>query len=96
MITTAGGSASKGPFAVEPHISSFTPTSGPVGTEVKISGTTFTGASKVTFGGVDATSFEVVNDSQVDAIVPSGAKTGPIEITTPGGAGTSATTFTVN
>ena len=96
LITTAGGSASKGPFAVEPHISSFTPTSGPVGTEVKISGTTFTGASKVTFGGVDATSFEVVNDSQVDAIVPSGAKTGPIEITTPGGAGTSATTFTVN
>jgi uncharacterized repeat protein (TIGR03803 family) len=96
VITTAGGSASKGPFAVEPKITSFTPTSGPVGTEVKISGTTFTGASKVAFDGVDATSFEVVNDSQVDAIVPSGAKTGVIEITTPGGTATSTTNFTVN
>jgi hypothetical protein len=45
-----------------------------VGTEVKITGTTFTDASKVTFGGVPATSFEVINDSQVDAIVPKGAK----------------------
>jgi hypothetical protein len=96
VITTAGGSASKGPFAVEPHITSFTPTSGPVGTEVKISGTTFTGASKVAFDGVDATSFEVVTDSLVDAIVPSGAKTGAIQITTPGGTATSTTSFTVN
>ena len=96
VITTAGGSASKGTFAVEPKITSFTPTSGPVGTEVKITGTTFTGTTKVAFGGVDATSFEVVNDSQVDAIVPSGAKTGAIQITTPGGTGTSTTSFTVN
>jgi uncharacterized repeat protein (TIGR03803 family) len=96
VIATAGGSASKGPFAVEPKVGSFTPTSGPVGTEVKISGTTFTGTSKVAFDGIDATSFEVVNDSQVDAIVPSGAKTGVIQITTPGGTGTSTTSFTVN
>jgi uncharacterized repeat protein (TIGR03803 family) len=95
-ITTAGGSASKGPFAVEPKITSFTPTSGPVGTEVTISGTTFTGASKVTFDGVDATSLEVINDSEVKAIVPSGAKTGAIGITTPGGTATSSTNFTVN
>jgi uncharacterized repeat protein (TIGR03803 family) len=96
VITTAGGSASKGPFAVEPKITSFTPTSGPVATEVKISGTTFTGTSKVAFDGVDATSFEVVNDSLVDAIVPSGAKTGAIQITTPAGTATSTTSFTVN
>lgn len=96
VITTAGGAAAKGPFAVDPKITSFTPTSGPIGTEVKISGTTFTGASKVAFGGVDATSFEVVNDSQVDAIVPSGAKTGAIQITTPAGTATSSTNFTVN
>jgi uncharacterized repeat protein (TIGR03803 family) len=96
VIATAGGSASKGAFKVEPHITSFSPTSGPVGTEVIIKGTTFTGASKVAFDGVDATSFEVVNDSQVDAIVPSGAKTGAISITTPGGTGTSGTNFTVN
>jgi len=96
LVTTAGGSASKGPLAIAPKITSFTPTSGAVGTEVKISGTTLTGTSKVTFGGVDATSFEVVNDSQVDAIVPNGAKTGAIAVTTPGGTGTSASDFTVN
>jgi uncharacterized repeat protein (TIGR03803 family) len=96
VITTAGGSASKGPFAVEPKIASFTPTSGPAGTEVKISGTTLTGTSKVTFDGVEATSFEVINDSQVDVVVPSGAKTGTIQVTTPGGTATSTTSFTVN
>lgn len=96
VITTLGGAASKGPFKVEPHISSFSPTSGPVGTEVTISGSTFTGASKVTFDGIDATSFEVINDSEVKAILPSGAKTGPVAITTPGGTATSSTNFTVN
>lgn len=96
VITTAGGSTSKGPLAVEPKITSFTPTSGPVDTEVTISGTTFTGTSKVTFDGVEATSFEVVNDSEVKALVPSGAKTGAIGITTAGGTATSSANFTVN
>lgn len=95
-IATAGGSASKGPFVVDPHIKSFTPTSGPVGTQVTITGTTLTGATKVTFNGVDATSFEVINDSQVDTLVPSGAKTGPITVTTSAGMATSTTNFTVN
>jgi hypothetical protein len=66
-----------------------------VGTEVTISGSTFTGATKVTFGGVAATSFEVITDSEIKALVPSGAKTGPIGVTTPGGTGTSKTDFTV-
>ena len=95
-VTTAGGSATIGPFAVLPNITSFSPTSGTVGTAVTINGTTFTGTSKIVFGDVDASSFEVVNDSQVDAIVPRGAKTGSIQITTPGGTGTSTTSFTVN
>ena len=94
-ITTAGGAASKGPFAVEPHITSFTPTDGPIGTEVTITGTTLTGTSKVTFDGVDASSFEVISDSEVKVIVPAGAKTGKIEITTPGGTATSSTNFTI-
>lgn len=96
VIATSGGAASKGPFAVIPKITSFSPTSGPVGTEVTITGTTFTGASKVTFDGTDATSFEVVNDSEVKALVPTGAKTGPIGIATPGGTAASSTNFTVN
>jgi uncharacterized repeat protein (TIGR03803 family) len=95
-IKTAGGSASKGSFAVDPHITSFTPASGPVGTQVTITGTTFTGTSKVSFGGVDATSFQVINDSEVKASVPTGAQTGPIAITTSAGTATSSTSFTVN
>lgn len=95
-LTTAGGAASIGPFAVLPGIASFSPTSGPVSTAVTIKGTTFTGTTKVAFGSVDATTFQVVNDSQVDAIVPSGATTGAIQITTSAGTATSKTSFTVN
>jgi|HubBroStandDraft_2_1064218.scaffolds.fasta_scaffold24156_1 uncharacterized repeat protein (TIGR03803 family) len=94
-ITTAGGTASFGKFEVVPEIASFSPVSGPVGTSVAITGNSFTGATKLTFGAVSSTSLEVINDTQLDAIVPSGAVTGPIAVTTPGGRGTSKTNFTV-
>ncbi len=95
-ITTPGGvAASLGTFTVVPAVKSFTPTSGPVGTSVTISGTSLTGATSVTFGGVAATSYSVINDEQVDALVPTAAVTGPIAVTTPGGTGTSSTSFTV-
>jgi uncharacterized repeat protein (TIGR03803 family) len=82
-------------FVVIPHIKSFNPTSGKVGTAVVISGTTFTGTTKVTFGGVQATSFTVNSDTQVTATVPTGAVTGKITITTPSGTAVSAGVFTV-
>jgi uncharacterized repeat protein (TIGR03803 family) len=94
-ITTAGGIASFGKFTVVPSITSFNPTSGPVGTSVTITGNSFSKATSVTFGGVAATSFQVISDTQVDALVPTGAVTGPIAVTTAGGTGTSATNFTV-
>jgi uncharacterized repeat protein (TIGR03803 family) len=95
-ITTLGGTAtSPAAFTVLPVITSFSPTSGPVGTAVTISGTSFSGATKVTFGGVAATSLQVINDSQIDALVPAGAVKGPIAVTTPGGTATSSTNFTV-
>ena len=95
-ITTAGGSAtSAASFTVVPSISGFTPTSGPAGTSVAITGHSFTGTTEVTFGGVAATSVQVINDAQVDALVPDGAVTGKIAVTTPGGTATSSTSFTV-
>ncbi len=96
IVTTPGGTAvSATALAVKPLVKSFAPASGPVGTSVTITGNTFTGATDVTFGGVAATSLEVVSDTQVDALVPTGAVTGKIAVTTPAGTGTSTTNFTV-
>jgi uncharacterized repeat protein (TIGR03803 family) len=95
-VTTPGAVLkSNRKFMVTPAILSFTPPSGPVGTSVTITGTSFTGATKVTFGGVQATTFAVNNDSQITATVPTGAVTGKIQVTTPGGVASSATSFTV-
>lgn len=65
-------------------INSFSPSGGPPGTNVTILGTRMTGATAVTFGGASATSFTVVSNSRIDAVVPSNAVTGPICIVTPG------------
>jgi uncharacterized repeat protein (TIGR03803 family) len=95
-VTTPGGTLTSNKiFRVTPAILSFNPTSGSVGTQVTITGTSFTGATKVTFGGVKATTFSVDSNTQITATVPIGAKTGKIQVTTPGGIATSATTFTV-
>jgi uncharacterized repeat protein (TIGR03803 family) len=83
-------------FRVTPTITSFTPPSGPVGTPVMVTGSGLTQTSRVTFGGVLATTFTVNSDTQVTADVPTGAVTGKIAITTSGGIATSMGTFTVN
>jgi hypothetical protein len=80
----------------EPTITSFTPTSGPAGTLVTITGTSLTGTTKVTFGGVAATTFTVKSATQVTAKVPTGAQTGKIGITTNGVTIASSPTYTVN
>ncbi len=77
-----------------PTISSFVPTSGSVGKSVKISGTNFAGTTSVKFNGVNA-SFAVNSSTQITAIVPSGATTGKVSVTTPSGTATSAGSFTV-
>lgn len=77
-----------------PTITAFDPTSGPVGTSVVITGTGFTGASSVTFDGT-ASAFTVDSNTQMAATVPTGATTGPIAVTTPGGTATSSTDFSV-
>jgi PKD repeat protein len=98
-VTTASGTGtSASPFTVTvapaPTIGSFTPTSGPAGTSVDILGTSFTGASAVTFNGAPA-SFTVNSDSELHATVPSGATTGQIAVTTASGTATSSSSFTV-
>jgi uncharacterized repeat protein (TIGR03803 family) len=78
-----------------PLITNLDPTSGPVGTQVGIVGGGFAGAKKVTFGGVKATNFMVASPTLIQAIVPTGAKTGKVVVTTPNGSARSKQTFTV-
>ena len=83
------------PTPALPSIASFTPTLGPVGTTVTITGTGFRGATGVAFGVGQATSFTVDSDTQIRATVPPGAKTGKIQVTAPGGFASSALSFKV-
>ena len=95
VITPSRALKSNRKFLVTPSILSFNPPSGQVGTAVVITGTSFTGATSVSFGGVKAITFTVDSDTQITATVPTGAKTGKIQVKTAGGSATSATSFTV-
>lgn len=62
-------------------ITSFAPTSGPIGTQVTITGTGFTGTTNVRFGTVNAASFTVVNATTITAEVPANAPpTGKVRV----------------
>jgi len=82
--------------AKTPTITSFSPTSGAVGTSISVTGTNLNGATSVSIGGVAATIFSVVSATNVMATVPSAAVTGRISIVTPQGNATSAGNFTVS
>jgi uncharacterized repeat protein (TIGR03803 family) len=58
------------------------PTSGKVGTLIKILGNNLTGASSVTFNGVVAV-FKVVSSFEITATVPGSATTGTVKVITP-------------
>jgi hypothetical protein len=75
------------PDSLAPDIIGFIPTSGTKGTKVFIVGAHFTGATAVSFGGVPATSFRVLHDSVMTAIVGDGA-TGLVRVSTRSGADT--------
>ena len=92
VMVALKGSSSGG---ATPTVTSFSPTSGAVGTSVTITGTNLTGAASVKFNGTAATSFTVNSSTQITTTVPSGATTGTISVTTPSGTGTSSTSFTI-
>lgn len=84
-------------FSVATGLSPFVktlPTSGKVGTSVDILGTNLTGATSVTFNGTAAT-FTVVSSSEITTAVPTGAKTGTVQVSTPSGTLKSNVTFRV-
>jgi uncharacterized repeat protein (TIGR03803 family) len=81
-------------MGLDPFVTFVRPT-GATGGQSQILGQGFTGTTSVTFNGVPATSFTVVSDTYMTAIVPSGATTGPVVVTTPSGPLRSNRNFTV-
>jgi uncharacterized repeat protein (TIGR03803 family) len=78
-----------------PFITFVQPT-GKIGKTAQILGQGFTGTTSVTFNGLSASSFTVVNDTYMTAMVPAGATTGPVVVTTPTGALTSNVNFRIS
>jgi hypothetical protein len=85
-VTTAAGTGTRAGFIYlpPPTITSFSPTSAGTGQTVTITGTNFTGATAVRFGGTAATSFTVVSATSIIAVVGAGA-TGSVSVTTSNG-----------
>lgn len=73
----------------------FVRSTGNVGGPVQILGQGLTGTTGVTFNGIPATAFSVVSDTYLTAVVPGGATTGPVVVTTPGGTLTSNVSFRI-
>jgi len=94
-VTTSGGTATLAEFTFvpPPTITSFTPASAGTGATVTITGTNFTGATTVSFGGTAVTSFNVDSDTSITAVLASGT-TGSATVTTAGGTANSAEIFT--
>lgn len=90
-----GASAIDYVVTTPPAIFSFTPTNGPVGALVTITGNNFIGTTKVDFNGVSATGFVIDSNTQIRAYVPAGATTGLIRVTNPDGVAVSPNIFTV-
>jgi hypothetical protein len=78
-----------------PTVSGIAPTSGPVGTQITITGTNLTGTSAVSINGTACTG--IINDSatQVRATIASGTTTGALALTATAGSVTGGPTFTV-
>lgn len=64
--------------ADSPKVMGFTPESGPPGTLVKIIGENLDSVMAVFFQGVPSLQVEVISNQHVKAVVPEGARTGPI------------------
>jgi hypothetical protein len=75
-----------------PVVSGLSVTSGPTGggTTTTISGSGFTGATAVAFGGIQASDFTVTSDTAITAVAPPAAA-GPVDVTVATANGISAT-----
>lgn len=82
-------------FYLPPVVQGFQPTNGRPGTWVTLFGQNLRGATAVHFGGIPAAFDPPQTNTILRAIVPAGAMTGPIRVTTPGGVYLSTSNFVV-
>lgn len=82
-------------FRVSPQLASFSPAKGKAGDTLTINGKGLIQAINITVGGKAVTVYTVNSDSKLTTKVPTGAKSGRIVVTTPGGKATSSAVFTV-
>ena len=72
------------PVVPAPTISSLSASAGAAGDKITLTGTNFTNASGVTFGGIAAASFVVKDASTIEAVLGTGGS-GDVVVSTPGG-----------
>ena len=94
VVEPGGNLVSPQTFKITPVLKTFAPPSGAVGTQVVLTGTSFLQTTAVKFGTKTAT-FTVDSDTQITTTVPTGAVTGKISVTTPGGTASSTGNFIV-
>jgi uncharacterized repeat protein (TIGR01451 family) len=93
IVTPAGSAFSPNNFVIAPTISGFSPAFGPVGTAVTITGVNLNASTPtVKFNGVAASTLSVT-PTQVIAVVPVGATSGRISLTTSDGSDITGTAF---
>jgi RHS repeat-associated protein len=101
VVVTVGGLSTPGvnfTVLLMPTISSLSPTYGGAGTSVTITGTNYgatQGSSVVSFNGTNASSITSWSNTQIVALVPSGATTGAVSVTVSTITSTSNPTFTI-
>jgi len=78
-----------------PEITSFTPSSGPVGTVVTVTGTGFDGVTSVKIGRKALITVNGVDSTTLTAVIPAGTTSGPIVVTNEYGSDFSDSNFTV-
>jgi hypothetical protein len=79
---------------MKPAVKHFMPMSAAEGATVTITGADLTGATSVKFGGVATMHFTVKSATTITAVVPKGAKKGPISVTTSAGTSHTMESFT--
>jgi len=87
-LYTPSGPALLDTFVVAPRVTGFVPPTVPAGGSVRILGVNFTRATAVRIND-ESTSFTVISDTLITALVPEDATTGPVTVVNPGGEGTS-------